>query len=121
PDLFWALQGGGGNFGVVTSFEFALHAVPTIEVAIRVYDANEARSVLPQYAGWAPDAARHVTTLAGLSIADNDPMFPPELVGRPVMLVAAFSCGDTNEASEAFAEIDAMGDAAVAMTMTVTY
>ncbi len=59
PDLFWALRGGGGNFGVVTSFEYRLHAVgPKVLAGILTYEPAQAREVLDYYAQFAPKAPR---------------------------------------------------------------
>ena len=67
PDLFWALRGGGGNFGVVTNFEFRLHPVgPELLSGLIVYPISEAKSVLQQYRAFmdkAPDALSVWTVL----------------------------------------------------------
>ena len=58
PDLFWALRGGGGNFGVVTRFEFRLHPVgPDVLSGLIVYPISEAKSVLQQYREFIADGA----------------------------------------------------------------
>ena len=59
PDLFWAVRGGGGNFGVVTSFEYRLHPVgPIILGGILLYPADQATDLLAFYRDWMADAAR---------------------------------------------------------------
>ena len=58
PDLFWALRGGGGNFGVVTSFEYRLHPVTQVLGGLVIYPLDQAREVLRFYRDFCPDAAR---------------------------------------------------------------
>ncbi|MCI0345875.1 MAG: FAD-dependent oxidoreductase, partial [Chloroflexi bacterium] len=70
-DLFWGLQGGGGNFGVVTSFEFALHTLGPVTVGLSLFSADQAGDVLAGYAAWAPGTPRELTSVAVLST------FPP--------------------------------------------
>ncbi|HYU12038.1 MAG TPA: FAD-dependent oxidoreductase [Stellaceae bacterium] len=67
PDLFWGLRGGGGNFGVVTSFEYQLHAVgPTVSGGMVAYPLAQAKEVLRFYSGFTKAAPDESTTYAGL-------------------------------------------------------
>ena len=66
PELYWALRGGGGNFGVVTSFEYRLHPVgPKMLAGVLTYDKSQAREVLEYYAQFAPRAPRECSVAPG--------------------------------------------------------
>lgn len=71
-DLFWAVRGGGGNFGVVTSFEFRLHEVgPQLLAGSVVYPFAQARDVLRFYRDWTQRVPDNLTVYAGIRTADN--------------------------------------------------
>ena len=79
PELFWAIRGGGGNFGVVTSFEFQLHPVgPTVLGGMVLYPITQAREVLHFYRDYAPNTPEDLTTFAAL-------MTQPD--GNPVVAI----------------------------------
>ena len=93
PDLFWALRGGGGNFGVVTEFEFQLHPVgPVILAGCLFYPWDRAVEVLKAYREIMAAAPDELGGCATLQLAPPAPFVPAELVGKPVVniLVAAF-------------------------------
>ena len=91
PDLFWALRGGGGNFGIVTSFEYKLHPVgPEILGGAIAWRAEDAGEVLRAYAAFSAAAPRELTTVAVLRIAPPAPWLPKEVHGKPI--VALFVC-----------------------------
>lgn len=71
PDLYWALRGGGGNFGVVTAFEFALHEEEPLLAGVAVYPGHRIRDMLRFFRDYTTDAPDALTTIAGVSIADN--------------------------------------------------
>ncbi len=70
PDLFWAIRGGGGNFGVVTKFRFAMHSLGPATVGRWVYPSSEAVAALQRYRECLVDAPRELTTLCVLMPAD---------------------------------------------------
>ena len=90
PDLFWAVRGGGGNFGVVTSFTFAAHPVATVLGGLVLYRGDRAGEVLAEYDRWARDLPDEMTTLAALNTAPPAPFVPAGAAvqtrrrGRPV-------------------------------------
>ncbi|MFJ6944429.1 FAD-binding oxidoreductase [Streptomyces wuyuanensis] len=84
PDLFWALRGGGGNFGVVTSFTYRLHPVDTVGVAITVWPVESTREVLEWYRAFLPAAPRDVYGFFALLCVPPGPPFPAEIHGRKV-------------------------------------
>lgn len=82
PDLFWALRGGGGNFGIVTSFTYRLHPVDTVGVGITVWPVERTREVLTWYRDFLPRAAEDVYGFFLLFTVPPGPPFPEELHGR---------------------------------------
>jgi hypothetical protein len=79
PDLFWALRGGGGNFGVVTAFTFRLHEVPSVFAGPTLWSLDDAEAVLKAYREFLPAAPRELNGFfAFLSVPPGEP-FPEEL------------------------------------------
>src|SRR6478752_1470876 len=100
-ELFWGLRGGGGNFGVVTSFEYQLHAVgPTVHSGLVFYPAEEAAQVLAGYRAACTGAPDELTTLVNLTTAPPVPFLPEAVHGTPVIGVGGCWSGDL-EAGEA--------------------
>jgi FAD/FMN-containing dehydrogenase len=94
PDLFWALRGGGGNFGIVTEFEFEAHPLGTELVAgMLVYPLAQAREVLGFARDWMETAADELTSFPVFITAPPQPPFPPELQGTPVLAVGVAYAG----------------------------
>lgn len=95
-DLFWALRGGGGNFGVVTRFEFQLHPLgPGVLSGLVVYPLKEAASALKQYRQFARNLSDETTVWAVLRKAPPLPFLPPEVHGTEVVIFALFHAGDS--------------------------
>ena len=90
-DLFWALRGGGGNFGVVTSFEFRAHPVSTVLGGLIIYPRNRAGDVFRFFRYFTQSAPRELTAYAAL-------MHTPD--GIPAIAVIACYCGDVTEGEE---------------------
>ncbi|HTN65722.1 MAG TPA: FAD-binding oxidoreductase [Burkholderiaceae bacterium] len=94
PDLFWAIRGGGGNFGVVTLFEFQLHEVgPEIFGGLVVYPYEQAKSVLTQYRDFVDRLPQDLSVWAVLRQAPPLPFLPTEVHGKDVVVLAAFYSG----------------------------
>jgi FAD/FMN-containing dehydrogenase len=86
PELFWALRGGGGNFGVVTSMEHRAHDLPSVGSGVVLYPFAEAKAVLDRCAAIAATAADELTVQVGIAFgADGAPvvMVTPTWCGRP--------------------------------------
>src|SRR2546426_11068428 len=82
PDLFWALRGGGGNFGVVTSFTYRLHPVgPKIVGGLIAWPADRAAKILELYRRTAASAPRELTLVLVLRFAPPAPFIPPDWRG----------------------------------------
>jgi FAD/FMN-containing dehydrogenase len=94
PDLFWALRGGGGNFGVVTSFSFRCHPLTNVLAGPVVYDLDDAAEVMRWYDGFIASAPEELGAwFAYLSIPPGPP-FPEELHLRPVCAVICTQPGE---------------------------
>ena len=94
PDLFWALRGGGGNFGAITSFEFRLHSVgPTVLAGPILWDATDAREVLRFYRDFLRNAPDELGTVVRFGAAPPLPDVPDNLHWRPVVMVGTCYAG----------------------------
>jgi FAD/FMN-containing dehydrogenase len=94
PDLLWALKGGGGNFGVVTSFEFQLHPVgPEVYFVLTFYPAAEAARVLERFRSFMPGAPDELMAIAIYENAPQEAFIPETYRGEPVVIVAGCWCG----------------------------
>jgi FAD/FMN-containing dehydrogenase len=112
PDLFWAIRGGGGNFGAVTRFEFALHPVgPEIVAGLLVFPFEQAAEVLRGYRDFMASAPEELNAWAVLRKAPPLPFLPEAVHGREVVVVATFYCGAPAEAPPYLAALRGLGDA----------
>ena len=101
PDLFWGIRGGGGNFGIVTSFEYRLHPVGPIVLAGPVFHLLEdAPEVLCFYRDLAAAAPDELTTIFDLSTAPPVPFLPEEVHGKPVVMLGACYAGSPEDGAE---------------------
>jgi len=97
-DLFWAVRGGGGNFGVATSFTFRLHRVgPDLLSGLILYRAGRAREVLRFYRDCVATAPDELGTIVNLRKAPPSPVVPASLHGVPVVGIIPCYCGDPAE------------------------
>ena len=103
PDLFWAIRGGGGNFGVVTTFEFKLHPMKTLYAGMLVFPGPRAPEVLRRYRDLAMDAPDELTLFTGL-------MTSPD--GHPINAVFAAYNGPTSKGEAAIKPFRDMGPVA---------
>lgn len=98
PDLFWALRGGGGNFGVVTRFEFQLHSLgPDVLSGLIVYPISEAKSILQQYREFIAKAPDSLSVWTVLRQAPPLPFLPDAVHGTEVIILAVFYAGDPKQ------------------------
>jgi FAD/FMN-containing dehydrogenase len=105
PDLFWAIRGGGGNFGVVTSFLFRLHEVGTIFGGPTFWAVEEAPEVLSAYREFLPGAPRELNGFFAFHTVPPAPPFPEEIHLRDVCGVVWCHVGSEEEAREAMAPL----------------
>jgi FAD/FMN-containing dehydrogenase len=98
PDLFWALRGGGGNFGVVTGFEFRLHPLgPSVLAGPVVWDASDAAEVLRFYRDFVRDAPDELGTVVRFGTAPPLAVIPAHLHWRPVLMIGACYAGPIDD------------------------
>ncbi len=91
-DLFWAIRGGGGNFGVVTLFEFQLHPVgPEVTAGLIVFPFDQAKKVLTQYRDFVNGMQDDLSVWTVLRKAPPLPFLPGEVHGKEVVVLAVFS------------------------------
>jgi FAD/FMN-containing dehydrogenase len=110
PDLFWALRGGGGNFGVVTSFEFQLHPVgPEVMAGPILWDASDAGKVLRFYRDVIQDAPDELGTIVRFGTAPPLAAIPEELHWRPALIVATCYAGPIAEAERVLRPLRSFG------------
>jgi len=109
-DLFWAVRGGGGNFGIVTAFEFRLHPVgPEVLSGLIFYPQEKAAELLPRYRRIVAEAPDELTCWVVLRKAPPLPFLPDEVHGTDVIIFAACYIGDMAEGEKAVAPLRALG------------
>ncbi|MEZ2391334.1 FAD-binding oxidoreductase [bacterium RCC_150] len=96
-DLFWALRGGGGNFGVVTSLEYKLHPVDMVHVGIVIYGAENIETVAKFYREYMASAPEEFGAFLGFHQGPPVPFLPEEWHGKPVTVVVGMWTGDLAE------------------------
>lgn len=110
-DLFWAIRGGGGNFGVVTEFEFKLHPVgPEILAGLIVFPFHQAKQVLMHYRNFVEAAPLALNVWVVLRKAPSLPFLPADVHGREVAILAVFYSGDIAKGENLTQPLRAFGD-----------
>jgi FAD/FMN-containing dehydrogenase len=110
PDLFWAIRGGGGNFGVATTLEFRLYPVGTVYAGMAMYDAARAADAFTAYREWALDEPDESNTAVMVAQMPDAPEIPEPVRGRRVLMVRGFYAGDAAAAERVLAPLrDAAG------------
>jgi FAD/FMN-containing dehydrogenase len=106
PDLFFGLRGGGGNFGIVTSFEFELQPLgPEILAGLLVWPMESAPDVLGVLRGLAADAPDEVGIMGNLRLAPPLPVIPEELQGQPIAALVLTYAGPIDDGQKVLADI----------------
>jgi FAD/FMN-containing dehydrogenase len=109
-DLFWAIRGGGGNFGVVTSFEFQLFPVgPEIFAGLIVFPFSQAKQILNQYRQFVNSAPEELNVWVVLRKAPPLPFLPENVHGKEVVVLPVFYSGPAAEAEKLIAPVRAFG------------
>lgn len=115
PDLFWAVRGGGGNFGVAVSFEYRLHPLgPTVTGGLAVHPLPAARDVLRFFRDVTVEAPDELTVMVALTHA-------PDGSGTPIVALALCHCGPLEEGAQAVKPIKAFGPPVMDMVGPMPY
>jgi FAD/FMN-containing dehydrogenase len=111
-DLLWGLRGGGGNFGIVTEFEFQLHPVgPEVMVALTFYPDEMTEAVLRFFRDFTAAAPDEISVIAVQGVVPPDhPAYPPELYGRRFVLLASVYAGDAAEGEPLMQPLRSLGE-----------
>ena len=121
-DLFWAVRGGGGNFGVVTEFEFRLYPLGTQVLAgPLIYRAEQARDVLRHYRDFIARAPDELAVYLNFRSAPPLDWVPRDLVGRDVLLVIPCYCGDLDQGEDVLRPLREFGPPAADLVQRKPY
>jgi FAD/FMN-containing dehydrogenase len=111
PDLFWGIRGGGGNFGIVTAFEFAAHPVgPEVLSGLIVHPFRDAKEILTYYREFAAQAPDELTVWVVMRKAPPLPFLPENVHGTDVLVLAAMYVGDLADGEKALAPLREFGN-----------
>jgi FAD/FMN-containing dehydrogenase len=122
PDLFWALRGGGGNFGVVTSFRFALHPVgPTVLAGPVFWAADDTADVLRFYRDFIAEAPDELGTVVRLGTVPPLPVIPEDLHWQPAIAVACCYAGTVDDGERAVEALRRLGTPLVDLISPTPY
>src|SRR5215203_2915539 len=119
PDLFWAIRGGGGNFGVVTRFQYRLHEVDTIVGGMMILPATP--DVISSFVAAAETAPEELSTIANVMVAPPMPFLPPEAHGQLVIMALLCYAGEVDEGERVVAPFRALATPIVDMVKPMPY
>jgi FAD/FMN-containing dehydrogenase len=111
PDLFWALRGGGGSFGVVTAFEFGLLPLPEIFAGALLFPLEQASEVLQGWREWTAGVPEEMTSVGRLMNFPPIPDVPEPLRGKSFTVLEVIYCGDPADGEELVAPLRELGSA----------
>ena len=120
-DLFWAVRGGGGNFGVVTSFEFKVHPVGTVLAGVVVHPSEAAGDVMRYWRDFEKTSPSKLTQGALLFHFPDDPSAPSELRAASVIGVGGVYAGSVDEGEKALAPLRGFGKPAADLFQPIPY
>jgi len=109
PELFWALRGGGGNFGVVTALEFDLFPIETAYAGMLVWDQKDAEKVLRHWAEWSVGAPDEVTTSFRMMNLPPLPELPEPFRGRQLVVIDGAVLDSDDRAESILASLRELG------------
>ena len=119
PDLFWAIRGGGGNFGVATRFHYRLHEIPTAVGGMLMLPATP--ELITLFIAEAEAAPEELSTIANVMTAPPMPMVPEEYQGRIVLMALMCYAGDAEAGERALAPFRALAEPIVDMVQPIPY
>lgn len=110
PDLFWGLTGGGGNFGIVTSFKFKLHSMgPDVMCGPIVFDLKDAKAVLSKYRDFCKKCPKELTVWAVMRLAPPLPFINASHHGKPTLILAGLYNGPMEKGKTLFSQLKNLG------------
>jgi len=115
PDLFWALRGGGGSFGVVTALEFDLLPLPEIFAGALLFPAEQANEVLHGWHEWTAGMPEEMTSVGRLMNFPPVPEVPEPLRGQSFAVLEVVYCGDPADGAELAAPLRELGNVGIDM------
>jgi len=118
-DLFWAIRGGGGNFGVATRFHYRLQPVETVVGGMMMLPATP--DVIAGFIANAEAAPEELSTIANVMAVPPAPMFPPEVHGKIVVMALVCYAGDAEAGTRALAPFRALADPTIDMVQPIPY
>ena len=122
PELLWALRGGGGNFGVVVSFEFKLHAIePELMFCGPAYPEERANEIIPLWRDFMKTAPDRLSGLAEFSTVPQDPSIPEHAWGRRVLALAHVYDGPAEEGERVVHPLRSFGEPLVDFSGRMPY
>jgi FAD/FMN-containing dehydrogenase len=122
PELLWGLRGGGGNFGIVTQFEFELHPLGQMVYAGAIFFPGDASAdLLRAFREWAVGAPDEITAVANLTTAPPLPAIPSEWHGKKVAALLAVSTGPLEEGDALVADLRAVAEPVVDLLGPMPY
>jgi FAD/FMN-containing dehydrogenase len=119
PDLFWAIRGGGGNFGVVTRYHYRLHEVSTIVGGMLVIPATP--EVIASFIAEAEAAPEELSTIANVMVAPPMPFLPAEAHGQLIIMAMLVYAGEVGEGERAIAPFRALAEPIADMVRPMPY
>lgn len=121
-DLLWALRGGGGNFGVVTSFEYRLYPVgPVVAFAAPMYAIEKAPEALGRFRGLVPELPETINATATFWAVPSMPGFPENLHGKSVVTVAGMYAGSSDEGMRLLQPLRELGERVLDLSSPMPY
>jgi FAD/FMN-containing dehydrogenase len=121
-ELFWGLRGGGGNFGVVTSYEFRLHPVgPTVVGGMLVHPPEQAGEVLRAYRDYVAEGPDELATAFAFFPAPAEPFIPEKLHGKTVLGMIVFHCGEIGDGERVLRPLKELGPPVIDLVGSMPY
>jgi FAD/FMN-containing dehydrogenase len=120
PELFWAIRGGGGNFGVATRFRYRLHELPAIVGGMLVLPADDP-GVIEGFMAAAAAAPEELSAIANIMVAPPIPFLPPQAHGKLILMALVAWAGDAGAGEQALAPFRALAEPLADMLRPMPY
>ena len=121
-DLFWGVRGGGGNFGIVTSFTFKLHPVgPNVYGGALFYPVDKAKELLSFYNKWTQSLPDEISTMSAFLTAPPEPFVPKELVGTQMIAIGICYTGEKEQGDKLLKQLRDLTPPAIDLVGPIPY